>query len=205
MGTLPSKAEVVIIGGGIVGASIAYYLSKKGVHDVLLLERSLLGVGTTAKCVGGIRTQFSTKINIEFSLLSRKIFDHFEEEFGIDPEFHPVGYLFLAVRDTQWEILQANARLMRTFDLKAALLNPGEIRQRWKKTGMPVPMRSCMGSRQRPNNWGQTSERELKLLESIQKIEGSRLWRLPRGKAFSHRWWSTLPDLMPRALPIWLG
>jgi sarcosine oxidase subunit beta len=131
MGPLPSKAEVVIIGGGIVGASIAYYLSKKGVNDVLLLERSLLGAGTTAKCVGGIRTQFSTKINIEFSLLSRKIFDHFEEEFGVDPEFHPVGYLFLAVRDTQWEILKANARLMRTFDLKAALLKPGEIQQRW--------------------------------------------------------------------------
>ena len=66
MANLPSKADVVIIGGGIIGTSIAYYLSKKGVKDVLLLERSLLGSGTTAKCVGGIRTQFSTRINIEF-------------------------------------------------------------------------------------------------------------------------------------------
>ena len=126
MGPLPSKADV-----GIIGTSIAYYLSKKGVDDVLLLERRLLGAGTTAKCVGGIRTQFSTRINIEFSVLSRKIFDRFEEEFGVDPEFHPIGYLFLAVRGTQWEILKANARLMRTFGLKASLLDPGEIQQRW--------------------------------------------------------------------------
>jgi glycine/D-amino acid oxidase-like deaminating enzyme len=131
MGTLPSKADVVIIGGGIIGTSIAYYLSKKGVKDVLLLEKTLLGAGTTAKCVGGIRTQFSTRINIEFSLLSRKIFDRFEEEFGVDPEFKPIGYLFLAVREPQWEILKANARLMEAFDLKATLLEPGEIQRRW--------------------------------------------------------------------------
>ena len=131
MANLPSKADVVIIGGGIIGTSIAYYLSKKGVKDVLLLERSLLGSGTTAKCVGGIRTQFSTRINIEFSVLSRKIFDRFEEEFEVDPEFHPVGYLFLAVRDPQWKILKENARLMRAFDLKATLLEPGEIQRRW--------------------------------------------------------------------------
>lgn len=131
MGTLPSRADVVIIGGGIIGTSIAYYLSKKGVKDVLLLEKCFLGAGTTGKCVGGIRTQFSTKINIEFSLLSRKIFDRFEAEFGVDPEFHPIGYLFLATRDAQWEILKANAGLMRTFDLKTQLLDPGEIQLRW--------------------------------------------------------------------------
>ena len=128
---LPSKADVVIVGGGIIGTSIAYYLSKKGVKKVLLLEKSLLGAGTTAKCVGGIRTQFSTRINIEFSILSRKIFDHFEEEFGVDPEFRPIGYLFLAVGNTQWEMLKSNARLMRTLGLKSTLLKPGEIQQRW--------------------------------------------------------------------------
>ena len=60
MGPLPPRADVVIIGGGIIGTSIAYYLTKSGVKDVLLLERSLLGSGATGKCVGGIRTQFST-------------------------------------------------------------------------------------------------------------------------------------------------
>ena len=77
LGPLPQKADVVIIGGGVIGTSIAYYLCKKGVNDVLLLEKSLLGSGATGKCVGGIRSQFSTKINIEFSRLSRKVFDQF--------------------------------------------------------------------------------------------------------------------------------
>ena len=131
MGPLSSRADVVIIGGGIIGTSIAYNLAKRGVKDVLLLERTLLGAGTTAKCVGGIRAQFSTGINIEFSLLSRKIFDRFEEEFGVDPEFHPTGYLFLATRKSQWEILRANARLMRAFDLTPTLLEPDEIQKRW--------------------------------------------------------------------------
>ena len=131
MGPLPQKTDVVIIGGGIIGTSIAYYLCKKGVNDVLLLERSLLGSGATGKCVGGIRTQFSTKINIEFSRLSRKVFDRFEAEFVVDPEFHPIGYLFLAVRDGQWEILRGNARLMTSMGLEVALLEPLEIQSRW--------------------------------------------------------------------------
>jgi len=128
---LPQKTDVVIIGGGIIGTSIAYYLCKKGVNDVLLLEKSLLGSGATGKCVGGIRTQFSTKINIEFSRLSRKVFDHFELEFDVDPEFHPVGYLFLAVRNDQWKILNENARLLKEMGLKVELQESLEIQDRW--------------------------------------------------------------------------
>jgi sarcosine oxidase subunit beta len=90
-----------------------------------------LGSGATGKCVGGIRTQFSTKINIEFSRLSRKVFDHFELEFDVDPEFHPVGYLFLAARNDQWKILNENARLMKAMGLKVELLEPFEIQDRW--------------------------------------------------------------------------
>jgi sarcosine oxidase subunit beta len=70
MRSLPASAEVVIIGGGIIGVSIAYYLAKKGARKVVLLERGTIGEGSTGKCVGGIRTQFSTQINIQFSLLS---------------------------------------------------------------------------------------------------------------------------------------
>ena len=90
-----------------------------------------MGSGATGKCVGGIRTQFSTKINIEFSRLSRKVFDHFELEFDVDPEFHPVGYLFLAVRNDQWKILNENARLMKGMGLKVELLESFEIQDRW--------------------------------------------------------------------------
>ncbi|NVM25468.1 MAG: FAD-binding oxidoreductase [Desulfobacterales bacterium] len=131
MGPLPSRAEVVIIGGGIIGVSIAYYLAKKGAGKVVLLERGIMGEGSTGKCAGGIRTQFSTEINIRFSLLSLKVFEGFQAEFGVDPEFHPVGYLFLAAHERQWQVLNANAQLMQTMGLGVELLDPDEIRRRW--------------------------------------------------------------------------
>ena len=128
---LPSHAEAVIVGGGIIGTSIAYYLSKKGMKGVILLEKGMLGEGATGKCAGGIRTQFSTPINIHFSRLSVNVFQHFQEEFGVDPEFHPVGYLFLAVHENQWDILRANAHLMTSMKLQVELLTPDDIRIRW--------------------------------------------------------------------------
>jgi sarcosine oxidase subunit beta len=130
-GALPTKADVVIVGGGIIGVSIAYHLAKKGMSGILLLEKSMLGAGATGKCAGGIRTQFSTEINIQFSLLSREVFERFQQEFGVDPEFHPIGYLFLASREYQWETLKANAELMRRMNLDVALLDQSEIKRRW--------------------------------------------------------------------------
>ncbi len=129
--SLPESAEVVIIGGGIIGASIAYYLTKAGLRRVVLLERGLMGEGSTGKCAGGIRTHFSTKINIQFSILSLSIFKKFQAEFGVDPEFRPTGYLFLACSPAQWSILKKTVRLMDSMGLKVEILKPGRIRERW--------------------------------------------------------------------------
>ena len=80
---LPQKAKVVIIGSGIIGAAIAYYLTRKGIGDVLVLEQGEIGSqGATSACLGGLRTQFSTAVNIRFSLISRKVYQRFREEFG---------------------------------------------------------------------------------------------------------------------------
>lgn len=128
---IPKRADVVIIGGGIIGVSIAYYLAKKGVQGVLLLERGLMGEGSTGKCAGGMRLQFSTEINIRFSVLSRKVFEGFQEEFGVDPEFHRVGYLLLAGDEKQLEVFKSTARLMKAMKLETELLDQGEIRRRW--------------------------------------------------------------------------
>src|SRR4030043_285700 len=68
---MEKTAEIVIIGGGIIGTSIAYHLAQKGAKGVVLLEKGMLGEGSTAKCAGGIRAQFSTEINIRFSLESK--------------------------------------------------------------------------------------------------------------------------------------
>ena len=97
---MEKTADVVIIGGGIIGLSIAYYLALKKAGRIVLFEKGQLGEGSTSRCVGGIRTQFSTEINIRFSLESLKTFEQFEEEFGVNPEFKRIGYLFLATTDS---------------------------------------------------------------------------------------------------------
>ncbi|MFC1895928.1 NAD(P)/FAD-dependent oxidoreductase [Thermodesulfobacteriota bacterium] len=130
-GQLPSRADVVIVGGGIIGLSIAYHAVKSGMRDVLVLETGSIGQGSTGKCAGGIRTQFSTRINIEFSLLSFKTFQDFSRQFGVDPGFRPVGYLFLATRKEQWETLQRSARLQVELGVEVELLSPEEIQRCW--------------------------------------------------------------------------
>ena len=124
-------AEVVIIGGGIIGASIAYHLAKRGMRQVVLLEKENLGEGSTGRCLGGIRYQFSTPIHVRFSLESVHFFAGFQEELGIDPGFKKIGYLFLATTPQCFEILRSNLALLHSFCIPVELLEPEEIRRRW--------------------------------------------------------------------------
>lgn len=129
---LPNKAQVVIIGGGIIGACIAYYLTQKGVSDIVVLEQGAIGAqGATAKCLGGLRTQFATPINIRFSLISRHVLQGFKKQFGLDPVFKPYGYLFLASTPKQWAVFESTSRLMAQLELPVQLLAPRQIKQRW--------------------------------------------------------------------------
>lgn len=124
-------ADVVIIGGGVIGLSIAYHLGQSRAGKIVLLEKGQLGEGSTSRCVGGIRTQFSTEINIRFSLESMKTFEHFEEEFGVDPEFKRIGYLFLATTDQDVKVFQQNLILQKQFGIAVEWLHPDEIRRRF--------------------------------------------------------------------------
>ena len=128
---MEKTADVVIIGGGVIGGSVAYHLALKKAGKIILLEKGQLGEGSTSRCVGGIRTEFSTEINIRFSLESLKTFGQFEEEFGVDPEFKRIGYLFLATTEMEMQVFRENTRLQRKFDISVELLNPDEIRRRW--------------------------------------------------------------------------
>src|SRR5919206_4278622 len=92
-------ADVVIIGGGAMGTSVAFHLAELGVTDVVLCERATLGSGSTSKAAGGIRAQFADELNIRIALLSLVEFRNFEERFGVDIGFHEVGYLFLLDSD----------------------------------------------------------------------------------------------------------
>ncbi|MGB5137336.1 MAG: FAD-dependent oxidoreductase, partial [Candidatus Zixiibacteriota bacterium] len=93
---MSEKYDVVIIGGGIIGCSIAYYLAKRKFGKIAVLEKDqYLGNGATAKCAGGIRAQFGTEINVRMSMLSEEKFEVFQEETGAEVQFDQVGYLFL--------------------------------------------------------------------------------------------------------------
>src|SRR3989304_3815616 len=112
LSSLPSTASVVIIGGGVMGASIAYHLAKAGQRSVILLEReSFFGQGATGRCAGGIRYQFSTEINVRLSLLSLPMLDAFEDETGQAIDLRRCGYLFLLTRDEDVAAFEQNVAL----------------------------------------------------------------------------------------------
>src|SRR5260370_31977351 len=96
---LPRHAAVVIVGGGVMGASVAYHLAKGGQSDVLLLERDeLFGQGATGKCAGGIRHQFGSEINVRLSSESIRMLERFEEELGQPIGLRRVRYLIMLTR-----------------------------------------------------------------------------------------------------------
>ncbi len=123
------SADVVIIGGGIVGSSIAYHLSAAGCRDVLVLEREThQGKGSTGKSMGGVRAQFSTPVSIRMSLYSIPFFQVFEEVMGHPSGYRPQGYLFVAVSVRQLKSLWENHARQKELGLKSAvLLDPEEV------------------------------------------------------------------------------
>jgi len=129
---LPAKTDVVVIGAGLIGTSIAYQLAKLGLTRVLVCEQGFVGAqGATAKSLGGWRIQFSTEINVHFSLISRKVFDRFEDEFGVKLHFTPSGYLYLTSSERGLGIFQNTAARLKDMNLEAEILEPADIASRW--------------------------------------------------------------------------
>ena len=92
--------EVVILGAGIMGASAAWHLARRGVRGIVLLEQgAAAGAGSTARATGGFRAQYATPINVRLSLLARAKLASFESDTGVDPGYAPHGYLWLASRE----------------------------------------------------------------------------------------------------------
>jgi sarcosine oxidase subunit beta len=124
-----TTADVIIIGGGIVGSSIAYQLTKSGCRDVLILEREAhQGKGSTGKSMGGVRAQFSTDVSIQMSLYSIPFFRDFEDLLGHPSGYRDRGYLFVAASESHLNYLRANlARQVALGLTSARLLNPEEV------------------------------------------------------------------------------
>jgi len=128
---LPTSAGVVIIGGGVMGASTAYHLALKGYKDVVLLEREpFFGMGATGKCAGGIRHQFSTEVNIKLSQISLPMLDRFEEETGQAIDLRKCGYLFILYDETEVKKFRANVQLQHCLGVETEWLDGDEVRRK---------------------------------------------------------------------------
>ena len=112
----------------MVGCAIAYHLAQRGMKDVLVLERETIGSGTTSKAAGGIRAQFSTEAEIRFSLEAIGVFERFEEEFGVDPGYTKIGYLFLVSDPADMRGFEARIALQRRLGVDVRVITPDEAK-----------------------------------------------------------------------------
>ena len=120
-------ADVVLIGGGIVGSSIAYHLTASGCKNVLVIEReSSQGKGSTGKSMGGVRAQFSTPVNIQMSLYSIPFYASFDERLGYPCGYRSQGYLFCATSEDHLAYLRTNYGTQVRLGLETARLVTGE-------------------------------------------------------------------------------
>jgi sarcosine oxidase subunit beta len=124
----PSTASVVIIGGGVVGCSIAYHLARRGLRDVVIVERDAVGAGTTSKAAGGIRAQFPTETEVRFSLEAIRVFENFREEFGVDIGYRKIGYLFLVSDQADLRGFEERMALQRRLGVDVRRITPKEAK-----------------------------------------------------------------------------
>jgi sarcosine oxidase subunit beta len=124
---MSTTADVVVVGGGVVGASTAYHLAAAGVEHVVLVERAdAVATGSTGACAGGFRHQFSSRINIELSLASVPMILGFTQEHGLPLDVVQDGYLFLVRNEHDWDEFRAGAELQRSLGIDTQLLAPDE-------------------------------------------------------------------------------
>jgi len=121
--------DAVVVGGGIVGLSSAYSLARAGV-DVTLLEKGSLGAGSTARSAGGIRSQFSTEVNVRLSTASREVWNDFEESFGVDIAYRKSGYLFLARTEATAARFREDVAMQNDLGVDSEYLDPATARER---------------------------------------------------------------------------
>ncbi len=125
-------ADIVIIGGGIIGASIAYQVAQRGMSNVVLLERDTIASGSSGRATGGIRQQFADERDIRFSVESVRFYEQFTRELDVDiprPHFYQHGYLFLVTNEASWQAMQQHVMLQRALGVPTQLLSRKEVTQ----------------------------------------------------------------------------
>ncbi len=122
---MSDQFDAVIIGGGIIGLSIGYHLTQKG-KKVVVIEKKYTGSGSTGRCIGGIRMQFSTEAAIKLMQESMSHFKKMEEDFGFSVEFLASGYLFLAHSEEKLKAFREVMKIQKELGLNVRELSPGE-------------------------------------------------------------------------------
>ncbi|MGQ9856019.1 MAG: NAD(P)/FAD-dependent oxidoreductase [Fervidobacterium sp.] len=125
------KYEVCIIGGGITGTALGYFLCKLGKTSVAIFEKSYLSSGSTGRCAGGIRQQWSTRPNVRLAMRSVKLFERFKEDVGVDIEYTQGGYLVLSYTEEEAAQFERNVLMQREEGLNVEILSPSEVSKRY--------------------------------------------------------------------------
>ncbi len=129
--TLPKSADMIIIGGGVMGASIAYHLALRGQKNIVLIEKeAFFGQGATGRCAGGVRYQFATDVNVRLSLESLPMLQRFEEEIGQPIDYRPCGYLFILTLPQDVSIFKHNMAMQNRLGVHTTWMDGYEIRDR---------------------------------------------------------------------------
>lgn len=128
---MQDSADIVVVGGGCIGVSVAYHLAKRGAGKVLLLERDeFLGQESTGKCAGGIRAQFSTEVNTRLSLLSIKAFENWQQEIGEPLQYWQWGYCFLLTSDELVANFKKSFKMWKRLGMEPEWWSPEEVARR---------------------------------------------------------------------------
>ncbi|KOS57606.1 NAD(P)/FAD-dependent oxidoreductase [Rhodococcus rhodochrous] len=125
----PTKASVVVIGGGIIGTSIAFHLAEAGVTDVVLLEKGELAGGSTSKAAGGIRATFSSETNIHMGLRSLDAYSRFPPEIGQDIDFSRIGYLFLLSANDDVAAFEHSVAIQNRYGIPSRMITAEEAQK----------------------------------------------------------------------------
>jgi sarcosine oxidase subunit beta len=123
-GPVPARAEIAIVGGGVMGLAIAYYLARRGLEDVVVLERGYLAEGASGRNGGGVRQQWSTEINIRLMQESVELCRRFAVDVGVNVWFRQGGYLFLARSAKEVARLERNIGVQNRCGVATRMLDP---------------------------------------------------------------------------------